>query len=79
MRARDDVNAYQLANTTGSSGSGVRGSFDGGNIATNDSGHKARADFFVADQHDIRRLDHCVCGFNRGDQAFRFNHSKCFH
>ena len=39
----------------------------------------ALTDVFLADKNDIGRLDHCVRGLNRANQAECFDHSKCFH
>jgi hypothetical protein len=79
VRAWDDMNRDQFANSPGGGGAGVRGSFDRADIAANEDGHVARANVFLADQLNIGGFDHRVSGFDRADKAFRLDHAESFH
>jgi hypothetical protein len=67
MRARYDVDTYELANTAGRGGSGVGGCLDGSNITTNDRRDKSRADLFVTYQLHVSGFDHSVRSLDHGN------------
>jgi hypothetical protein len=54
---------------------GVAGRLDGRDIAADDYRDVAAAGFFVADQFDFGRFDHCIGRFKDGRKRTRFNHA----
>src|SRR5262244_659 len=79
VRAWDDMNRDQFADSPGGGGAGVRGRFDRADIPANEDGYVARADVLLADQLNIGGFDHRVSGFDRADKAFRLDHAESFH
>src|SRR5205085_12158510 len=79
VRARDDVNADELADAAGSGCAGIRGGLYRADIATAGDGDVSGADKFLACEHDVRRFDHSVSGFYRAHQPFRFNQAQGLH
>ena len=75
MRARDDVDGHQLADAARRRGAGIGRGLDRRDVAAHDGGHVAGADFFPADQRDLRRLDHRVGRFDHRDQTLGFDHA----
>ena len=53
-------------------------SLDGGDIASHDGRHIARADLLPTDQRDLGGLDHGVGRFDHRDQTLRLDHPECF-
>src|SRR5215216_1648894 len=78
VRARDDVDADEFADTAGGGGAGVRGGLDGGDVAADDGRDEARADLLVADQRDVGGLHHRVRRLDHRHQSLRLNHPECF-
>src|SRR5262249_6293329 len=79
VRAWDDMNRDQFADSPSGGGAGVCGRFDRADIAANEDSHVSRADVFFADQLNIGGFDHRVSGFDRADKAFRLDHAESFH
>src|SRR5215207_6707748 len=78
VRARDDVDADELADAAGGGGAGVRGGLDRGDVAADDGRDEARADLLVADQRDVGGLHHRVRRLDHRHQPLRLNHAECF-
>ena len=76
MRTRDDVHRDELADAARRRGTGIGRSLHGRDVAADDRGHVAGADFLPADQRDLRGLHHRVGRLDHRDQALRFNHPK---
>ena len=53
--------------------------FYGADVAADEHGDVAGADVFLADEDDVRGLDHRVSGLDRTNQSPRFDHPKCVH
>ena len=77
MRARDDVDADQLAfDGFDGLGAGVGGSFNRGHVADNDRRDQRVADLsHGAGQFDVRGFEHGVGALDKGDHAASFNES----
>jgi hypothetical protein len=75
VRARNDVNADQLTDTAGRSGTGVGRGLYGGDVAADDRGDESGPDLFIADKLYIRSLDHRVGGLDHCNEAFALDHS----
>src|SRR5689334_13706762 len=78
VRARDDVDADELADAAGGGGACVCSSFDRRDITADNRRHESGADLLVADQRDVRGLDHRVRRLDHRHQTLRLNHSECF-
>src|SRR5580765_2947443 len=78
-RARDNVDGYKFSDAARCSGTRIECGLDGTNIAANKHCNIAVEKVFLANKHNIGRLDHGVRRLNRSDQAKCFNHSQCFH
>src|SRR5215207_1925774 len=78
VRARDDVDADEFADTARGGGAGVGGGLDGGDVAADDGRDEARADLLVADQRDVGGLHHRVGRLDHRHQPLRLNHAECF-
>ena len=50
---------------------------DRADVAAYHDRDQSAADMHLADQGDIRGLDHGVGRFDRADQAFGFHHAEC--
>jgi hypothetical protein len=48
-------------------------------VAADHDRHVAAADLLLADQRDVRCLDHCVGRLDRADQAPRLDHAERDH
>jgi hypothetical protein len=78
MRARNNVNTNQLANSTRRCRARVRGCFDRANVAAHKNRYVTCSDIFFSQQLNIRSFDHGVRGFNSADEPFGLDHSECF-
>src|SRR5919199_389181 len=78
VRARDDVDADQLAHAPRRGRARVRGRLDRAHVAAHEDGDVAGADVLLADESDVGRLDHRVRGLDRAHEALGLDHSECF-
>src|SRR5581483_9920294 len=78
MRTRNNVNADQFANSSGSRGACVCSSLYRTDISANENGDITCADVFFADQDNVSSLDHCVSSLDRADKSFCLDHSESF-
>jgi hypothetical protein len=76
VRARNHVNRNELAHPAGGGSAGVGCSLDGADIAANQNGDVAGPDVLGADERDICRLDHGICGLDRPDESPGLNHTE---
>src|SRR5690606_21175523 len=76
VRARDEVDTNHLAHLLRPSHAGFEGGLDGGDVAADDSGDVSTADFLIADEFDLRGLDHRVAGFDHRGETSGFNHAE---
>ena len=75
MRPRNDVHRDELADAAGRGGAGVGGGLYRAHVAAHHHGDVAGADVFLADQDDVRGLDHGVGRFDRADEPLCFDHA----
>ena len=75
MRAGDDLHADDLADLGRGGGTGVSGGFDARDIALEEGGDIAGADFFPAGEGDVRGLKSSVNGFEERAEALALDHS----
>src|SRR5690349_4688358 len=75
MRARDDLHADDLADLGRGGGAGVDGGFHAGDIALEEGGDVAGADFFPAGEGDVGGLERGVNGFEERAEALALDHS----
>ena len=73
-RAWNHVDGDEFSDTTCCSGAGFKGGVDRSNVSSNEHCDVTIKKVFLADKDNVGRLDHCVSGFNRTDQAECFNH-----
>ena len=66
----------ELADLLGGRCACIRGGLDRADVAAHHDGDEAAADLLLADELDVRGLHHGVRGFDGGDKAARFDHSK---
>ena len=78
MRTGNYVNRDKFSNSSGSGGARIGGSFYSGDISAHHGCYVAGADFFPADERDIRSFHHRVSGFDHSHQTFGLNHSERF-
>src|SRR5881227_3533921 len=78
VRARDDVDADEFADSPRCRRARVRRGLHGGNVAAHDCRDEARADLLVAHERDVGGLDHRVRSLDHRHQALRLNHAECF-
>src|SRR5438477_7782566 len=78
VRARDDVDADQLADSSRRRRPGVGRGLDRAHVAAHEDGDVARADVLLADELDVGGLDHRVGGLDRADETLGLDHSECF-
>src|SRR2546423_11377951 len=76
--AWDDVDAYQLADAARGCGSGVGRGLDRAHVAAHEYRDVARADVLLADELNVRGLDHRVGGLDRAAEPLGLDHSECF-
>src|SRR5688572_17656534 len=69
MRAGDDLHADDLADLGRGGGAGVGGGFHAGDIALEEGGDVAGADFFPAGEGDVGGLEGGVNGFEERAEA----------
>ena len=69
---------HELANAPRRRGPGVGRGFYRPDVAPYHHGHVAGADVFLADQHDVGRLHHCIGCLDRPDEPFGLDHSQGF-
>ena len=75
VRPCDDVRADQLADAFGGLGSGSDGRIHAADVAFDDDRDESAADLDLADERDVRRLDHGVAGLDAAGVAAGFYHS----
>jgi hypothetical protein len=78
MRARNNVNTNQLANSTRRCRACIRGRFDRAHVAAHKDRYVTGSDIFFSQQLNIRSFDHGVSGFDSADETFGLDHSECF-
>src|SRR5438034_3344357 len=71
------MNRDELADAARCSRSGIGRGFDGADIAADHDGDIPGANVFLADERDVRRLDHRVCGLDRSNQATSLHQPQC--
>jgi hypothetical protein len=65
----------QLADTFRCGAAGIRGRFDGSDVATHKHGNQTAADKLSADESDFRCFNHCIGGLNSAGQTPGFHHT----
>ena len=75
MRAGDDLHADDLADLGSGGGTGVHSGFHAGDIALEEGGDVAGADFFPAGERDVCGLEPGVNGFEERTEALALDHS----
>src|SRR5262245_7367427 len=78
VRARDDVDADDLADPTGGLSPGIDGRADGGDIALERDRHQAAADLVRLDELDVGGLEGRIARLDRGHDALGLDQSDCF-
>src|SRR5689334_7828657 len=78
VRARDHLDADDLADPAGGRGAGVDGRLDRGHVTGHEGRHQAAADLLPADEVHVRGLDHRVAGFHHRHETFRLDHAERF-
>ncbi|MPN61046.1 hypothetical protein SDC9_208780 [bioreactor metagenome] len=75
------MDGVQFANALCRGSARFDGGFHRADIPANHDGHEPGADLLFANQRYVRRLDHCIRGFNCADETFGFHHAQCllFH
>jgi hypothetical protein len=76
VRARDHVHRDDLADALRGALARLGRRLHGRDVAAHDRGHVAPAGLLVADELDLRGLDHGVGGLDHTDKAFHFDHSE---
>src|SRR3569623_1859217 len=77
VRARDHVDRDDLADALGSALASFGRRLHGRDVAADDSGDVAATGLLVADELDLRCLDHGGGGFDHTDEALHFDHTEC--
>ena len=81
MRPGNDVDGDELADAAGGGRARIGRGLDRADVAAREHGDVAGADVFLADEGDVRGLDHRIGGLDGADEAARFNHAEgvCCH
>lgn len=77
MWAWNDLDCGDGAEFRGGGGGGVETGFHCGDVAGEESGDKAGADFVPAGHFDVSGFEGCVGGFKEGDEALGFEDADC--
>jgi hypothetical protein len=72
------VNADQLADAPSGCRTGIGRRLDGTDIAANEDRYVTGSDVFLADQLNVRSLDHSIGRLNRSYETFGFHHTERF-
>src|SRR5690242_422408 len=76
VRPRDHVDRDDLAHALGGALASLGRRLHGRDVAADDRGDVAAAGLLVADELDLRGLDHGIGGLDHADEALHFDHSK---
>jgi hypothetical protein len=77
MRTRDHVHRHERADLARHFRAGFGGGLHSADVAVDDDGNEAVANFLAAHDGDVGSLDHGIRRSHRGDIALGLDHSDC--